>query len=111
MIKKFIKDERGGGSAAMAVKVVVLSVFITLLMFVLIDIFALFTIYAYVKDQQDLANRAVYAAIDPIKLADRELYIDENLGKQQFITYIKKILSSVEAMCLREIFELWVRLQ
>lgn len=88
--KKIYKDERG--SATIAIKSLVMITFFVLLMYVLIDFYYLSNIYRYVKGQQDLSNRAVYAQIDLTRLADRELYIDDNLGRAKFEEYLEKNL-------------------
>ncbi len=91
-IIKLYKDQRGGGSATVAVKCIVLTTFFMLMMFVLIDFYYLANIYRYVKNQQDLSNRAVFAELDRMKMADREIYIDENSGLTKFKQYITKNL-------------------
>lgn len=91
--KKIICDERGsGGGGSIALKASVMGLFLTLLMFVLIDFYYMANVYSFVKNQQELANRAVYAELDQNQLADHNLYIDENLGRAKFEEYITKNL-------------------
>lgn len=90
-MKKIIEDERGG-SGAVAIKGLVMISFFVLIMYVLIDFYYLSNIYKYVKAQQDLANRAVYASLDGDRLADRQFYIDENLGRIKFQEYLTRNL-------------------
>lgn len=88
--KVFIRDERG--SSTIAVKSIVLITFVVLIMYVVIDFYYLSNVYRYVKDQQDLANRAVYAEIDRTLLADRQLFVDDNRGRAKFEEYLHKNL-------------------
>lgn len=90
IFKRFIKDQRGSGT--IAIKSLVLITFFIMMMYVIIDFYYLSNIYRYVKGQQDLANRAVYAQIDMTRLADRELYIDDTLGRAKFEEYLEKNL-------------------
>lgn len=89
-MKKIIKDERGSG--AIAIQSIVTIIFITLLSFVLMNFYYMSTVKAFVKNQQDLANRAVYAAIDETQLAYRIIYIDETKGREIFDYYLRKNL-------------------
>ncbi len=89
-IEQFIKDENGG--ATVSLKMIVYTIFITMLMLVIIDFYAMTSVYSYIKNQQGLANRAVYAALDETYLARRELYIDESLGRSVFESYLNKNL-------------------
>lgn len=91
VFKEIHNDERGGG-ATVAIKGLVLIVFISGMLLVLIDFYYLANVYRYVKDQQELANRAVYAAIDMNQLAERNIFIDEVDGREVFEDYLTKNL-------------------
>lgn len=91
-IKNIFKDERGSGGSTVAIKSLVLVVFITLIMYVLIEFSYMANVYAFVKNQQDLSNRAVYAELDETYLADRKVYIDETRGRLKFQEYLNKNL-------------------
>lgn len=88
-IKKFIKDEKAG---AISIAGLYLAIAAAMLIFVFIDLYYLSNVYRYIKNQQDLANRAVYATLDLNQLAERKLYIDETAGKLKFEEYIRKNL-------------------
>lgn len=92
VIKTIYKDERGSGGGTIAIKSIVLTVFFALIMYVIINFYFMANVYAIIKDQQDLANRAVYAELDETYLADRKLYIDETRGRQKFEEYLDKNL-------------------
>lgn len=92
IIIKVHQDECGGGST-IAVKGIVLIVFFAMLTFVVLDFYYVANVYRYVKDQQELSNRAVYAEIDLNALAEREIYIDEIDGFDKFEEYLFKNLA------------------
>lgn len=91
-IERLLKDEKGSGGSSISIMSMVLLLFFVLIMYVLIDFYYMANVYAFVKNQQDLSNRAVYAELDQTHLADRELYIDELVGRQKFEEYLVKNL-------------------
>lgn len=90
MIKRLWNDERG--AATISINALVVILLLTMFSVLVIDTFYLGVCYLYVKTEADMANRAVYADVDPVKLADREFYIDATVGEQKFYEYLKKNL-------------------
>lgn len=90
MLKKLRMDEKAGG--AVALKILTVNLIIITVIALLLDSIYVGICYFYIKTQMDMANRAVYAEIDRIRLADRELYIDKTDGEAKFYEYLKKNL-------------------
>lgn len=86
MLRQFIKDQRGG--PAVSLKGLFTILIILMIAALLIDSIYVGLGYVYIKTQMDMANRAVYRDVDQIRLADRELYIDESNGEDTFYEFL-----------------------
>lgn len=92
MTKNILKDQRGSGSG-ITLKSLAVILIMLMLVAVIIDSLYVAVAYFYIKTQMDMSNRAVYAEVDILKLADRQFYIDENKGEKRFYSYLKKNLN------------------